>query len=427
MWPVFHTFFTSAIMPSYMKSPSDERTQTIRRRILNLHPNVFFLGVVSLLTDVSSEMIFTLVPLFLRNVLGSTTTIVGVVGGISESADALFRIGSGWLSDRIGQRKLLAVLGYGISTISKPFMYPAANWGSVLAVRFGDRVGKGVRSSSRDALIADSVTADERGRGFGLHRAMDTAGAVLGLVIAAIIVYLVQGGSGEQLTRETYHWLVIVGVVPAVVAVIVLLIFVHERRRHRPAGVGRQQPLPGAGSLGTRFKIYLAIMALFTLGNSSDFFVILRAQDIEAPLIQVVVMLVVHNAAYAMVAWPMGSLSDRMGRRRIIILGWSIYALVYLGFALSTSVWQIWLLFAAYGIYYGIVEGAARAFVADLVPAERRGTAYGLYHGVVGLTLLPASLIAGLLWDNVSPAATFYLGAGLAFAAMLALATLIKE
>jgi MFS family permease len=424
--PVFHAFFTSAIMPSYMNSPSDERTQTVRRRILNLHPNVFFLGVVSLLTDVSSEMIFTLVPLFLRNVLGSTTTIVGVVGGISESADALFRIGSGWLSDRIGRRKLLAVLGYGISTISKPFMYPAANWASVLAVRFGDRVGKGIRSSSRDALIADSVTADERGRGFGLHRAMDTAGAVLGLAIAAIIVYLVQGG-GDQLTRQTYHWLVIVGVVPAVVAVIVLLIFVHERRRHHPRGVGRQQLPVGTGSLGTRFKVYLAILALFTLGNSSDFFVILRAQDIEAPLIQVVVMLVVHNAAYTMVAWPMGSLSDRLGRRRVIILGWSIYALVYLGFALATSVWQIWLLFAAYGIYYGIVEGAARAFVADLVPAERRGTAYGLYHGVVGLTLLPASLIAGWLWDSVSPAATFYLGAGLAFAAMLALATLIKE
>ncbi len=426
MWPVFHAFFTSAIMPSYMNSPSDKRTQTIRRRILNLHPNVFFLGVVSLLTDISSEMIFTLVPLFLRNVLGSTTTIVGVVGGISESADALFRIGSGWLSDRIGRRKLLAVLGYGISTIAKPFMYPAANWGSVLAVRFGDRVGKGIRSSSRDALIADSVTADERGRGFGLHRAMDTAGAVLGLVIAAIIVYLVQGG-GDQLTRKTYHWLVIVGVVPAVVAVIVLLIFVHERRRHRPAGIGRQQSPAGTGSLGTRFKIYLAIMALFTLGNSSDFFVILRAQDIQAPLIQVVVMLVVHNAAYAAVAWPMGSLSDRLGRRRVIILGWTVYALCYLGFALATSVWQVWLLFVAYGIYYGIVEGAARAFVADLVPAERRGTAYGLYHGVVGLSLLPASLVAGWLWDTVSPAAPFYLGASLAFAAMLALATLIKE
>jgi MFS family permease len=396
----------------------------MRRRILRLHPNVFFLGVVSLLTDVSSEMIFTLVPLFLVNVLGSATTIVGVVGGISESADAILRIGSGWLSDRIGKRKLLAVFGYGISTLAKPFMYPAANWGAVLAVRLGDRIGKGVRSSSRDALIADSVTASERGRGFGLHRAMDTAGAVIGLILAAVIVYLVQGGAND-LTREAYRWLVIIGIIPAVVAVFILIFFVHERRRRQKV-IGNQ-PSSSTASLGTQFKIYLAILAIFTLGNSSDFFVVLRAQNIEAPLVQVVMMLVLHNAAYALVSLPMGSLSDRIGRKRVIIIGWSIYALVYLGFALVTSVWQIWLLFAAYGLYYGTVEGVTRAFVADLIPAEKRGTAYGLYHGVVGLTLLPASILAGWLWDTVNPAAPFYLGAGLAFVAMLALLTFIKE
>jgi MFS family permease len=371
----------------------------MRRRILRLHPNVFFLGVVSLLTDVSSEMIFTLVPLFLVNVLGSATTIVGVVGGISESADAILRIGSGWLSDRIGKRKLLAV-------------------------RLGDRIGKGVRSSSRDALIADSVTASERGRGFGLHRAMDTAGAVIGLILAAVIVYLVQGGAND-LTREAYRWLVIIGIIPAVVAVFILIFFVHERRRRQKV-IGNQ-PSSSTASLGTQFKIYLAILAIFTLGNSSDFFVVLRAQNIEAPLVQVVMMLVLHNTAYALVSLPMGSLSDRIGRKRVIIIGWSIYALVYLGFALVTSVWQIWLLFAAYGLYYGTVEGVTRAFVADLIPAEKRGTAYGLYHGVVGLTLLPASILAGWLWDTINPAAPFYLGAGLAFVAMLALLTLIKE
>jgi MFS family permease len=403
---------------------TSNRTQPIRRRILRLHPNVFLLGVVSLLTDISSEMIFTLVPLFLVNVLGSATTVVGVVGGISESADAILRIWSGWLSDRIGKRKLLAVFGYGISTLAKPFMYPAANWGAVLAVRLGDRIGKGVRSSSRDALIADSVTASERGRGFGLHRAMDTAGAAIGLILAAVIVYLVQGG-GNQLTRESYQWLVIIGIIPAVVAVVILIFFVHERRRRQKV-IGNQ-PSSSTASLGVRFKIYLAILAIFTLGNSSDFFVVLRAQNIEAPLVQVVMMLVLHNAAYALVSLPMGSLSDRIGRKRVIIIGWSIYALVYLGFALATSVWQIWLLFAAYGLYYGTVEGATRAFVADLIPAEKRGTAYGLYHGVVGLSLLPASIIAGWLWDTVNPAAPFYLGAGLAFVAMLALLTLIKE
>ncbi len=399
------------------------------RRILRLHPNVFFLGVVSFLTDVSSEMIFTLVPLFLTNVLGAATTVVGLVGGISESADALFRIGSGWLSDRLGKRKLLAVLGYGLSTLAKPFMYPASSWGSVLAVRFTDRLGKGLRSSSRDALIADSVTASERGRGFGLHRAMDTAGAVLGLVLAAVIIYAVQGG-GNQITRGTYHWLVIIGVVPAVLAVIILQVMVQERRRPGRTGVGRATSpgsRPSTGSLGLRFKLYLAVLAIFTLGNSSDFFVILRAQNVQVPLVQVVAMLVLQNVTYALVALPMGNLSDRIGRRRVIVIGWTLYAAVYLGFAAVSAIWQIWLLFAVYGLYYGIVEGAARAFVADLVPAGRRGTAYGLYHGVVGLTLLPASVIAGWLWSTAGPAAPFYLGAGLAFLAMLALLVLVRE
>ncbi|MBL7166541.1 MAG: MFS transporter [Dehalococcoidales bacterium] len=411
-----------------MNTLPDKSTQAIRRRIFRLHPNVFFLGIVSLLTDVSSEMIFTLVPLFLRNVLGSPTTVVGLVGGISESADALFRIVSGWVSDRIGQRKLLAVLGYSISTLVKPFMYPASSWGAVLAIRFGDRIGKGVRSSSRDALIADSVTASERGRGFGLHRAMDTTGAVIGLAIAALIVYLVQGG-GYQLERDTYRWMVIIGSIPAALAVLVLVMMVHERRGRTAGRNSTDQSAedrPQAG-LSTRFKVFLGIMVVFTLGNSSDFFVILRAQDIQAPLIQVVAMLVLHNITHAAIAMPMGILSDRMGRKRVIIIGWTVYALVYLGFALATSVWQVWLLFVAYGVYYGVVEGVARAFVADMVPPEQRGIAYGLYHGVIGLTLLPASVLAGWLWDTVNPAAPFYLGAGLAFVALLALITLIRE
>ena len=200
-----------------------------RGKVFGLNPNVFFLGIVSLLTDVSSEMIFTLVPLFLCNVLGAATTIVGLVGGVSESTDAILRIFSGWLSDRVRKRKPLAVLGYGISTIAKPFMYLATSWGSVLAIRFGDRLGKGIRTPSRDALIADSVSAQERGRGFGLHRAMDTTGAVIGLALTAIIIYLVQGG-GLELSLKTYQWLIVVGVVPAVLSIAVLLFFVHERK-----------------------------------------------------------------------------------------------------------------------------------------------------------------------------------------------------
>ena len=412
-----------------MNPPVNDDAQSVRGKIFGLNPNVFFLGVVSLLTDVSSDMIFTLVPLFLTNVLGAATTVVGLVGGISESADALFRLFSGWLSDKIGKRKILAVVGYSISTVVKPFMYLATSWGAVLSIRLGDRVGKGVRSSSRDALIADSVSSEERGRGFGLHRAMDATGAALGLAIAAVIIYLVQGG-GWQLKLETYQWMVLIGIIPAVLAVLVLVIFVRERRRKQsPSGSIQGGPFLAGIRPGfdTRFKVFLAIMAVFTLGNSSDFFVILRAQDIQAPLIQVVIMLVLFNATHAVTALPMGMLSDRLGRRRVITLGWFIYALVYLGFGLASNVWQVWLLFAGYGIYYGVIEGVARAFVADLVPEEKRGTAYGLYHGVIGLTLLPASLIAGWLWEAVNPAAPFYLGAGLALVAMLGIMILIRE
>ncbi len=402
-------------------------TDTSVRRIWGLNPNVFFLGIVSLLTDVSSEMTFTLVPLFLRNVLIAPLTVIGLIGGLSEGTDAIFRIFSGWISDRVGKRKFLAVWGYSISTIAKPFMYLASTWSMVLAVRFSDRIGKGIRTSPRDALIADSVSAGERGKGFGFHRAMDTLGAVLGVAIAAIIIYLVQGG-GLELSLKTYRWLVLVGIVPAVLAVLILLIFVHERRR-KPLSddINPQLGFKGGGGFDTRFKVFLAIMAIFTLGNSSDFFVILRAQNLGSSVLDITLMLVLFNVTYAVTSLPAGMLSDKLGRRRVITLGWFIYALIYLGFALASNLWQVWLLFAGYGIYYGIVEGVARAFVADLVSEEKRGTAYGLYHGVVGLTLLPASLIAGWMWQAISPAAPFLFGAGLALAAMLGIMALIRE
>jgi MFS family permease len=398
----------------------------VKRKVFGLNPNVFFLGIVSLLTDVSSEMIFTLVPLFLFNVLRIGAPIIGLIGGLSESTDAIFRIVSGWLSDKVGRRKPLALLGYGISTIVKPFMYLASTWGAVLAVRFGDRVGKGIRTSPRDALVADSVSAGERGKGFGLHRAMDTFGAVLGLAIAVVIIYVVQGG-GMALGEEAYQWLVLVGVVPAVLAVLVLVFFVRERRRPPSSGIGSRLGFKRVGGFDVRFKLFLAVMAVFTLGNSSDFFVILRAQNLGSSVVGVVLMLVVLNIAYAVTALPAGMLSDRLGRRGVIALGWFIYALVYMGFAVASEMWQVWLLFAGYGVYYGIVEGVARAFVADLVPEERRGTAYGLYYGVVGLALLPASVIAGWLWQAISPAAPFYLGAGLAFLAMVGIMGVVRE
>ena len=405
---------------------SEQPIDRTERKIFGFNLNVFFLGIVSLLTDISSEMIFTLVPLFLSNVLGAATTIVGLAGGISDSVDSLFRIAGGWLSDKFRKRKLLLVTGYSVSTVVKPLMYIASTWGLVVGVRFLDRVGKGIRTSPRDALVAASVSRGERGKAFGLHRAMDTAGAFIGLAAAAYIIYVVQGG-GLKLSLEAYRWIVLVGVIPAVLAVLVLILFVREKTPPANNDTKPATPVRFADHFEKRFRIFLVIMAVFTLGKSSDFFVILRAQNLEVPLIQVTLMLVLLNITYSLVSIPAGMLSDKLGRRRVIIVGWFIYTLVYLGFALATNLWSVWLLFAGYGIYQGVVEGVARAFVADLVAEPRRGTAYGLYHGVVGLLALPASLIAGWLWEIASPAAPFYFGAGLAFVSAIGLWMLVKE
>jgi len=408
------------------KRMAQATTNPDRKGIFGMNANVFFLGMVSLLTDVSSEMVFTLVPLFLKNVLGASTAIIGLVGGLSDSTEGVFKIFSGWFSDRINKSKLLAVLGYGLSTVTKPFMLLATSWGIVTGVRLGDRVGKGIRTSPRDALVADSVTSDKRGRGFGLHRAMDTTGAVLGLAIAALIIYHLEGGAID-LTLSSYRWMIIGGIVPAALAVLVLIVFVRERRKRDTAGAALPFSLSALRSgFDTRFNVFLTIMAVFTLGNSSDFFLILRAQNIEAPLVQVVLMLVVFNVVYAVSSLPMGILSDKLGRRRVIATGWLVYGLVYLGFALASQIWQAWVLFAMYGIYYGMVEGVGKAFVADLVSPEKRGTAYGLYNGVLSLMLLPASVIAGALW-SISPSATFYFGGGLAFLATLGIVFLVRE
>ncbi len=391
-------------------------------RPFGLSPNVFFLGLVSFLTDVSSEMVFTILPLFLANVLGVGTAIIGLIEGIAESTATLVKIFSGWLSDRLGRRKALAALGYGLSTIAKPFLYFASAWAPVLAIRFSDRLGKGIRTAPRDALIADSTSAKDMGKSFGFHRALDTLGAVLGLGGAAAVVFLMQRGALD-LTESTFRTIVLIGVIPAVLAVVIILFLVKEVKampRPKPAGS------TAAGRFDTRFKVFLAIMILFTLGNSSDAFLVLRAQDLGSSVFQILLLFVLLNMVYAATSLPAGVLSDRLGRKRVIALGWAVYALSYLGFALASAWWQVWLLFAIYGLYHGAFDGVARAFVADMVAVERRGTAYGLFHTAVGITVFPASLLAGFLWQLIGPPAPFFLGAALAGLAALALFAFVR-
>jgi MFS family permease len=402
------------------------------RLIFGLNPNIFWLGAVSFLTDVSSELIFTLLPLFLANVLQTGTVLIGFIEGVAESTASLLKIASGWFSDKLGNRKRLSFAGYALSTLAKPFMLIATTWGPVMAIRFTDRFGKGIRTAPRDALVADSCDEDERGKAYGFHRAMDTSGAALGLVIAAVVIFLLQGNI-LALQADTYRWLVIFGIIPAVIALF-FFIFIHEPPKQQvctvsPAsmqGVDAGGPLPSSAFSG-RFKIFLVIVFLFTLGNSSDAFLILRAQNLGNNVFYIVLMLIVFNAVYALFSVPAGMLSDRLGRKKIIVLGWSMYALVYLGFAFFNQEWVVWVLWAMYGMYYGLAEGVVRALVADLVPEHRRGTAFGAYHGVVGVTLLPASLIAGWLWQAVNPAAPFYFGAALAVLAVIGLIIFVRE
>ncbi len=386
----------------------------------SLPVNVWVVTATSFLTDVSSEMIFNLVPLFLANVLNAGTAVIGLIDGLAETTASLMKIYAGGLSDKLGQRKWLTVLGYAISTISKPFLYIANAWGWVLGVRVADRFGKGIRTAPRDALVADSIDDKQRGLAFGLHRAGDTAGAFLGVLIAALIVWMTERGAAD-LTRHTFQILVLASIVPAVLAVVVLAIWAKETGIQKKS----QVPVLSLKGMDGRFKLFMLVLILFTLGNSSDAFIILLGQKRGLDVVQILLMLVTFNLIYSLLAGPLGSLSDRVGRRRLIIAGWIAYGLVYLGFALSKTGWQIWLFYSLYGIYYAAAEGSAKAFIADLVPPERRGTAYGLYNAAIGLMAFPASAIAGLLWQGafgwhgLGAPAPFFFGAGLALLAGL--------
>ena len=380
--------------------------------------NVWVVTITSFLTDISSEMIFNLVPLFLANVLNTGTAVIGLIDGIAETTASLMKIYSGALSDKLGKRKWLTVIGYGLSTIAKPFLYFAQTWHWVLGVRFTDRMGKGIRTAPRDALIAGSIDEKQRGLAFGLHRAGDTAGAFIGLLIATLIIWWTQAGDAQLLER-TFHVIILVSVIPAIMAVIVLIL----GARDIPAVGKSGAPSLSLTGLDKNFKRFLLVLILFTLGNSSDAFIILRSQERGLNLLQIMGMLLTFNLIYALLAGPLGALSDKIGRRKLILAGWIAYGLVYLGFALSQTGWQIWTLFGLYGVYYAATDGVAKAFIADLVPDERRGTAYGLYNATIGLMALPASVMAGLFWqgalgwDGFGPAAPFLFGAGLALLA----------
>ena len=379
--------------------------------------NVWATGFTSFFMDVSSDMVNNILPLFLANVLGVPAGVIGMIEGVAEATASLLKMFSGWFSDKLGARKWLAVSGYAVSAISKPVFLVANSWGWVAGTRWADRVGKGIRTAPRDALIADSTPRELHGLAFGLNRALDNAGAMIGILVAAAIIYFNQRG-GLELTRSTFNSVVWISLVPALLAVLSLAFGTKDV----PVTTQRDAPKIGLHGLGGRFLAFLAIVGLFTLGNSSDGFLVLRAQNLGLSVTGILLALALFNLMGAVVAGPAGALSDRVGRRKLILAGWVVYALIYLGFGLANAAWQIWVLYGLYGVYHGLAFGNATALVADLVPQEARGTAYGTYHAAIGLLAFPSSLMAGLLWQWMGPAAPFYAGGILALLAAVALA-----
>jgi MFS family permease len=375
--------------------------------------NVIVLGLVSLLTDASSEMVYPILPLFLVNVLHAPVSAIGLIESLAEGTASFVKVASGRLSDRIKRRRPLVALGYTLSNVVKPLLALVPGWPAVLALRVADRFGKGVRTAPRDALIADSGTPERRGRDFGLHRALDTVGAAIGPLTAWAVLTLVPDG---------YRMIFWLSAIPGSLAVVLVLVAVREVRR--PLAAGRSGPkasLLPFRQLGAGFTVFTLISVVFSLGNSSDAMLILRAQNVGNPAALIPLMYFVFNVVAAALATPLGHLSDRVGRKRLMVFGFAGYAVVYAGFALAGAPMAIWLLFALYGLPYAATEGISRAFVVDLVPAELRGTALGGYTFAIGLAALPASLVAGVLWDQVSPAAPFVLSAVLMAGAALAL------
>lgn len=372
-----------------------------------LPKDVKALGVVSLLNDASSEMIFPLLPALLAGPLHAGPAVLGVIEGAAEAAASLLKVISGWLSDRLRRRKPLVVAGYALASAVRPWVALATVPWHVFAVRLTDRIGKGLRSAPRDALLAAVAPPGERGRAFGFHRAMDHAGAVVGPLLASALLAL----TGEL------RLVLALAALPAILAVLALIFGVDEPPLPAPRAVSAaaREPLPRT------FRAYLVVLALFSLGLSSDAFLLLRAQDIGVPLVALPLLWTLHHVVKSATGTWGGGLSDRLGRRRVIVAGWLIYALVYLGFALAARPWQVWLLFAVYGLHFALCEGAEKALVADLAGPAASGRAFGLYHGVTGVMLLPASALLGALWQWHGALTAFGTGAALALAASLGL------
>ena len=370
------------------------------------------LGWVSFFTDTASEMIYPLLPLFLTRVLGAGAMSLGVIEGVAEAANSVLKIVSGRLADRTGTPKRLVLAGYGLSSMIRPFIALASSWLHVLALRFTDRLGKGIRSSPRDAMLAGFADLSNRGKVFGFHRAMDHAGAVMGPLVASAFLYF---------RPDDYRTLFALTLIPGILVVLILL---RVPETGKSAAAGSQESRPASASrparstrLPSEFSRAMAVIFLFSLGNASDAFLLLRFADVGITAFWIPLLWSAIHVVKTASSLYGGQWSDRLGRRHVIGLGWLIYAVVYGAFAVTDSASILVIMFLVYGLYFGLTEGVEKAWVADLAPADGRGNAFGIYNAVIGVGALAASLLFGFVWTHLSPPAAFYTGAAFATAA----------
>lgn len=372
---------------------------------------VRLLGWASLFTDAATEIIYPLLPIYLSRVLGASATSLGIIEGVAEGVNSALKIASGWLSDRRQQRRPIVIVGYTLSSLARPLIALTGSWPQVLAIRALDRTGKGIRGAPRDAMLAAHADAASRGRIFGFHRAMDHTGAVVGPIVATVFLAFFPG---------EYRWLFALTAIPGALAVATLFRVQEQPREPRDQVIPRDDEAAG-GRLPRELYIVLGIILIFSLGSSADAFLLLRLADALGSATFLPLLWAAHHVVKASLSTWGGGLSDRLGRRSTIVIGWTIYSLVYLGFAYVSNAIAFIALFLIYGVHFALVEGAEKALIADLTPPHRQGTSFGLYYGVLGVGMLIASIAFGVVYDRVGPAAAFVMGAALSAAAALLL------
>lgn len=370
--------------------------------------NVLAMGFVSLFNDIASEMIYFIVPIFLTSVLNAPATIVGLIEGIAESTASFLKSASGWVSDKFAKRKPLVVFGYSISSLSKIILAFARVWEIVLVGRFIDKVGKGIRTAPRDALIVESAPPEQMGRAFGVHRALDSLGAVIGPLITMLILFF---------WKENYPIIFLAAAIPGIVGVIILIIFVKEGQK----SLSSKKFTFSIKDLTPSFKMFLLINIIFALGNSSDAFLILRSKNLGMSTILVTLAYVIYNLSYSIFSVPAGIVSDKIGPKKVMTIGFIVYAFVYFMFGIINKSFYVWLLFPIYGIYIALTDGVSKAYITKFVPREKSGTAFGVFQMLIGFCSFPASLTAGILWDKVGTHAPFAFGGVMALVAALLL------